>query len=155
MEKRPAGKRLLRETDYALLKRVLCGASSLICLDVDDLTVLQKGGAAFLLESPPCASMDELIRLAPLAAAEMAPEQGRKIVSVLLYCNLPWEADIESLDAICSAIQRTIPEDADIVFGCEFGEECSFLLATSEGKCGSKPFDAAHDRSVMDERYED
>ena len=76
MEKRPAGKRLLRETDYALLKRVLCGASSLICLDVDDLTVLQKGGAAFLLESPPCASMDELIRLAPLAAAEMAPELG-------------------------------------------------------------------------------
>ena len=89
-----------------------------------------------------------------LAAAEMAPERGRKIVSVLLYCNLPWEADIESLDAICSAIQRTIPEDADIVFGCEFGEECSFLLATSEGKCGSKPFDAAHDRSVMEERYE-
>ena len=45
MEKRPAGKRLLRETDYALLKRVLCGASSLICLDEDDLTVLQKGEA--------------------------------------------------------------------------------------------------------------
>ncbi len=80
-----------------------------------------------------------MISLAPLAAAEMAPERGRKIVSVLLYCNLPWDADLESVAAICSAIQRTIPEDADIVFGCEFGEECSFLLATSESLFNISP----------------
>ena len=133
MEKRPAGKRLLRETDYALLKRVLCGASSLICLDVDDLTVLQKGGAAFLLESPPCASMDELIRRAPLAAAEMAPERGRKIVSAVLYVNVPGDMRLENLDGLCRAIQRPVPKDADIRFGCGYNGKAGFLLATSEG----------------------
>ncbi len=43
MEKRSDGKRLLRQTDYTLLKRVLCGDFSLICLDADDLTVLREG----------------------------------------------------------------------------------------------------------------
>ena len=138
MEKRPAGKRLLRETDYALLKRVLCGDSSLICLDKDDLTVLQKGGAAFLWESPPCASMDELISLAPLAAAEMAPERGRKIVSVVLYVKAPGNMSLENLDGLCRAIQRPIPKDADIRFGCGFHEEARFLLATSEGRAEKK-----------------
>ena len=133
MEKRPAGKRLLRETDYVLLKRVLCGASSLICLDADDLTVLQKGETAFLWESPPCASMDELISLAPLAAAEMAPERGRKIVSVVLYVNVPRDMNLENLDGLCRAIQRPVPKDADIRFVCGYNEKTGFLLATSEG----------------------
>lgn len=133
MEKKPTGKRLLRETDYARLNRVLCGNFSLICLDADDLKVLQKGGAAFLWESPPCASMDELISLAPLAAAEMAPEQGRKIVSVVLYVNVPRDMSLENLDGLCRAIQRTVPKDADIRFGCGYNEKAGFLLATSEG----------------------
>ena len=133
MEKRPAGKRLLRETAYVLLKRVLCGASSLICLDADDLTVLQKGETAFLWESPPCASMDELISLAPLAAAEMAPERGRKIVSVVLYVNVPRDMNLENLDGLCRAIQRPVPKDADIRFVCGYNEKTGFLLATSEG----------------------
>ena len=134
MEKRPTGKRLLREADYALLKRVLCGNFSLICLDVDDLTVLQKGEAAFLWESPPCASMDELISLAPLAAAQMAPERGQKIVSALLHVHVPWDTGRKSLDEICRAIQRPIQKDADIRFGCGFHKEARFLLATSEGR---------------------
>ena len=134
MEKRPTGKRLFRETDYALLKRVLYGASSLICLDADDLTVLQKGEAAFLWESPPCASMDELISLAPLAAAEMAPERGRKIVSVVLYVKAPGDMSLENLDGLCRAIQRPVPKDADIRFGCGYNEKAGFLLATSGGK---------------------
>ncbi len=152
--RKPARKRVLNKEGFERLEQKFIENTGFINVDYADVQILRKDEAAFLWESPPCTSMDEMISLAPLAAAEMAPERGRKIVSVLLYCNLPWEADIESLAAICSAIQRTIPEDADIVFGCEFGEECSFLLATSEGKCGSKPFDAAHDRSVMDERYE-
>ena len=134
MEKRSAGKRLLRETDYTLLKRVLCGDFSLICLNVDDLTVLREGETAFLWESPPCASMDELINLAPLAAAEMSPERGRKIVSVVLYVNVPGDMSLESLDEICRAIQRPIPEDTDIRFGCGFHKEARFLLATTEGR---------------------
>ena len=134
MEKRSAGKRLLRETDYTLLKRVLCGDFSLICLNVDDLTVLREGETAFLWESPPCASMDELISLAPLAAAQMAPERGQKIVSALLYVHVPWDTGRKSLDEIYRAIQRPIPKDADIRFGCGFHEEARFLLATSEGR---------------------
>ena len=132
MEKRSTGRRLLREMDHALLKRVLCGASSLIFLDEDDLTVLQKGEATFLWESPPCASMDELISLAPLAAAEMAPERGRKIVSVVLYVNVPRDMNLENLDGLCRAIQRPVPKDADIRFGCGYNEKARFLLATSE-----------------------
>ena len=134
MEKRSTGRRLLRETDHALLKRVLCGNFSLICLDVDDLTVLQKGEAAFLWESPPCASMDELISLAPLAAAEMAPERDRKIVSVVLYVNVLGDMSLENLGGLCRAIQRPVPKDADIRFGCGFHKEAHFLLATSEGR---------------------
>ena len=80
------------------MERVLCGNFSLICLDADDLTVLQKSKAAFLWESPPCASMDELISLAPLAAAEMAPERGSKIVSVVLYVNVPGDMSLKSLE---------------------------------------------------------
>ena len=138
MEKRPTEKRLLREADYALLKRVLCGNFSLICLDVDDLTVLQKGEAAFLWESPPCASMDELINLAPLVAAEMAPERGRKIVSVVLYVNVPRDMNLENLDGLCRAIQRPVPKDADIRFGCGYSGKAGFLLATSEGSTEKK-----------------
>ena len=134
MEKRSTGKQLLRETDYALLKQVLCGDFSPICLDVDDLTVLREGETAFLWECPPCASMDEMISMAPLAAAEMAPERGKKIVSAVLFVNAPWDTSIESLDEICRAIQRPIPKDADIRFGCGFHGEVRFLLATSEGR---------------------
>ena len=133
MEKRSTGKRLLQETDRALLKRALCCGSRLICLDADDLTVLQKGETAFLWESPPCASMDELISLAPLAAAEMAPERGRKIVSVVLYVNVPGDMTLENLDGLCRAIQRPVPKDADIRFGCGYNGKAGFLLATSEG----------------------
>ncbi len=138
MKNRSTGKRLLRETDYTLLKRVLCGDFSLICLDVDDLTVLREGETAFLWESPPCASMDELISLAPLAAAQMAPEWGQKIVSALLYVHVPWDTGRKSLDEICRAIQRLIPKDADIRFGCGFHEEARFLLATSEGRAENR-----------------
>lgn len=134
MEKKSTGKRLLRETDHALLKRVGCGDFSLICLDMDDLTVLREGEAAFLWESPPCVSMDEMISLALLAAAEMAPERGRKIVSAVLYVTVPWDTSLESLDEICRAIQRPIPKGADIRFGCGFHKEGNFLLATSEGR---------------------
>ncbi|NCE64935.1 hypothetical protein D1159_10140 [Pseudoflavonifractor sp. 524-17] len=134
MEKRSTGKRLLRETDYALLKRVLYGNFSLICLDVDDLTVLRDGETAFLWECPPCASMDELISMALLVAAEMDPERGRKIVSVVLYVNVPRDMSLESLDEICRAIQWPIPKDADIRFGRGFHKEARFLLATSEGR---------------------
>ena len=152
--RKPTRKQVLSKEGFERLEQKFIENTGFINVDYADVQILRKDEAAFLWESPPCTSMDEMISLAPLAAAEMAPERGRKIVSALLYCNLPRDADIESLDAICSAIQRTIPEDADIVFGCEFGEESSFLLATSEGKYGSKPFDAAHDRSVMEERYE-
>ena len=42
--------------------------------------------------------MDELISLAPLAAAEMAPERGSKIVSVVLYVNVPGDMSLKSLE---------------------------------------------------------
>ena len=48
--------------------------------------------------------MDELISLAPLAAAEMAPERSQKIVSAVLYVNGPWDTSLESLDEICRAV---------------------------------------------------
>ena len=42
--------------------------------------------------------MDELISLAPLAAVEMAPERGSKIVSVVLYVNVPGDMSLKSLE---------------------------------------------------------
>lgn len=125
-------KRVLNKEGFERLEQKFIDRAGLINVDYDDVQILRKGEAAFLWESPPCTSMDEIISLAPMAAAEMAPERGRKIASVLLYVNLPCDVDHESVDEMCSAIQRTIPEDADIVFGCEFNEESGFLLATSE-----------------------
>lgn len=109
-----------------------------INLDYDDVQILRKGEAAFLWESPPCASMDEMMSLASLAAAEMAPERGRKIVSALLYVNLSGDERLEGVDEMFRVIQRTIPEDVEIIFGCKFGEERSFLLATSEERAEAR-----------------
>lgn len=130
--RKPGRKQLLDEAGFERLGQKFTDTVGFINLDHDDVQILRKGEAAFLWESPPCTSVDEMISLAPLAAAEMAPARGRKTVSVLLYANLPLDADFESVDEICRAIQRAIPEDADIVFGCAFSEESSFLLATSE-----------------------
>lgn len=131
--RKPGRKRVLDEAGLERLEQKFTGTVGFINLDYADVQILRKGEAAFLWESPPCASMDEMISLALLAAAEMAPKRGRKIVSALLYVNyLPLDADFESVDEIFRVIQRTIPENIDIIFGCEFGEERSFLLATSE-----------------------
>lgn len=130
--RKPMRKQALDQEGFERLEQTFTDRTGFINVDYDDVQILRKGEAAFLWESPPCTSMEEMIRLAPLAAAEMAPARGRKIVSVLLYVMLPWDADFESVDEICHAIQRTIPEDADILFGCGFNGESSFLLATSE-----------------------
>lgn len=137
--RKPTRKQLLDEAGFERLEQKFINTAGLINLDYADVQVLRKGEAAFLWVSPACASMDEMISLAPLAAAEMAPERGRKIVSALLYVNyLPWDADLESVDEIFRVIQRTIPEDIDIIFGCGFGEESSFLLATSEERAKAR-----------------
>lgn len=136
--RRPTRKRVLNKKSFERLEQKFIERTGFINVDYDDVQILRKGEAAFLWENPSCTSVDEMISLAPLAAAEMAPERGRKIVSVLLYVNLPWNVEFESVDEICSAIQRTLPEDADVVFGCEFSEESSFLLATSEERAGAR-----------------
>lgn len=136
--KKPGRKRVLNKEGFKRLEQKFIDRAGLINVDYDDVQILRKGEAAFLWESPPCASMDEMMSLASLAAAEMAPERGRKIVSALLYVNLPWDADYKSVEEICNAIQRTIPEDVHIVFGCEFRGERSFLLATSEERAEAR-----------------
>lgn len=137
--RKPGRKRVLDEAGFERLEQKFTDTVGLINLDYADVQIIRKGEAAFLWESPPCASMDEMMSLASLAAAEMAPERGWKIVSALLYVKyLPWDADFESVDEIFRVIQRTIPEDIDIIFGCEFSEESSFLLATSEERAEAR-----------------
>lgn len=136
--RKPGRKRVLDEAGLERLEQKFTGTVGLINLDYADVQILRKGEAAFLWESPPCASMDEMMSLASLAAAEMAPKRGWKIVSALLYVNLAWDESLESVDEIFRVIQRTIPEDVDIIFGCEFGEERSFLLAASEERAEAR-----------------
>lgn len=136
--RKPAGKRVLNKEGFERLEQKFIENTGFINVDYADVHILRKGEAAFLWESPPCTSMDEMISLAPLAAAEMAPERGRKIVSVVLYVNVPGDMSLESLDEICRAIQRPIPEDTDIRFGCGFHKEARFLLATSEGRAAKR-----------------
>lgn len=132
--RKPARKRVLNKEGFERLEQKFIENTGFINVDYADVQILRKGEAAFLWESLPCTSMDEMISLAPLAAAEMAPERGRTIVSVVLYVNVPGDMSLESLDELCRAIQRPIPEDTDIRFGCGFHKEAHFLLATSEGR---------------------
>ena len=132
--RKPTRKQVLSKEGFERLEQKFIENTGFINVDYADVQILRKGEAAFLWESLPCTSMDEMISLAPLAAAEMAPERGRKIVSVVLYVNVPGDMSLESLDEICRAIQRPIPEDTDIRFGCGFHKEARFLLATSEGR---------------------
>ena len=136
--RKPGRKRVLDEAGLERLEQKFTGTVGLINLDYADVQILRKGEAAFLWESPPCASMDEMMSLASLAAAEMAPKRGWKIVSALLYVNLAWDESLECVDEIFRVIQRTIPEDVDIIFGCEFGEKRSFLLAASEERAEAR-----------------
>lgn len=136
--RKPTRKQLLDEAGFERLEQKFTDTVGLINLDYADVQIIRKGEAAFLWESPPCASMDEMMSLASLAAAEMAPERGRKIVSALLYINLSGDERLEGVDEMFRVIQRTIPEDIDIIFGCEFSEESSFLLATSEERAEAR-----------------
>lgn len=131
--RKPARKRVLNKEGFERLEQKFIENTGFINVDYADVQILRKGEAAFLWESLPCTSMDEMISLAPLAAAEMAPERGRKIVSVVLYVNVPGDMNLENLDGLCRAIQRPVPKDADIRFGCGYNEKAGFLLATSEG----------------------
>ena len=136
--RKPTCKQLLDEAGFERLEQKFTDTVGLIDLDYADVQILRKGEAAFLWESPPCASVDEMMSLASLAAAEMAPKRGRKIVSALLYVDLSWDERLEGVDEMFRVIQRTIPEDVGIIFGCKFGEERSFLLATSEERAEAR-----------------
>lgn len=136
----PARKRRLRRAGHERLAKRVDGLLGFIAIDRADLQVLHRGEAAFLWESPPAASPEELTGLAGLAAEEMAPGPGRTIVSAVLYLTLPSDVDFRIIEEIDRALRRTIPEDVDLILGCSLGGTTGFWLATSEsGKRRRRP----------------
>lgn len=136
MEKGSTGKRLLRETDYALMEQeLLHGDDSLICLDADDLAVLRGGEAAFLWKSPLASSLEEMEELVQQAVWEMAPEPGQKILATVLHLVADAEWSLEATERIANLVYNRIAnESMSFCFAVDFGDEgAHFTLYTAEG----------------------
>lgn len=136
MEKGSTGKRLLRETDYALLeKELLYNDCSLIGLDADDLAVLREGEAAFLWKSPLAASLEETEKLAQRAVREMDPEPGQKILATVFHLVADMEWSLEEVERIANLIYNGIGnESMSFCYAVDFGDEGTyFSLYTAEG----------------------
>lgn len=129
-------KQRLEQADFARLRQKVCGGSSLVCLDEEDLAVLRGGEAAFLWESPLAASGEAAVSMAR-QAAEMAPEPGWTILGTVTLLIADPGTGLATVDAVTHAVQKVVPKDAALIFG--FSSDCEqrgirFLMAVSEGK---------------------
>lgn len=144
------------DTDFAEQMMKEGSISSDVVEYEEDLAVLRSGEAAFFWESPPAASPEEAVSMAQQAAAEMAPEPGREILTFFLHVTGDEGWDLEATEAVANLIQKSFdPENKGIDFGfsCVYGDEgAHFVLITAEGKketrkmvCGPKPIRSAEE----------
>lgn len=115
----------------------------------EELAVLRSGEAAFFWESPPAVSPKEAAGMARQAAAEMAPEPGREILTFFLHVTGDEGWDLEATEAVANLIREGFdPENKgiDFTFSCDYSDEAHFVLITAERKqelrkaaCSPKP----------------
>lgn len=135
-----------KEEDYEYLLHALriLEQSGPIFVDESDILQLKCGKAVFLYESPLAASAEEAIAMVKRAVKKMRPAPGRVVLLAVL--TIIAGDDLYDLDLIEQLIdpltQEAFLEDTEVIFGAQFSDEkgIRFVMATAEGKHGSKPF---------------
>lgn len=135
-----------KEKDYEYLLHALriLEQSGPIYVDESDILQLKCGEAVFLYESPLAASAEEAIAMVKRVMKKMRPAPNR--VLLLTVLTIIAGDDLYNLDLIeqlaSPLTEEAFSEDTDVIFGTQFSDEkgIRFVMATAEGKRGSKPF---------------
>jgi len=146
LRERPRKRRInmSKEKDYKYLLHTL-GISEepgFINVDESDILQLKCGETVFLYESPPAASAEEAVAMVKRAAKKMRPAPGRVVLLTVLMIIADYECDLELIEQITNPLTEAFSEDTGVIFGAQFSDEkgIRFVIATAEGKRGSKPF---------------
>ena len=135
-----------KEKDYEYLLHALRIEEEMICLinlDESDILQLNCGETVFLYESPLATSEEEAETMARRAAKKMKPAPGRVVLLTVLTIIAGDDLyNLDLIEQIGNQLNEALPEDTDIIFSAQFSEEkgIRFVMATAEGKHGSKPF---------------
>ena len=146
LRKRPRKRRInmSKEKDYEYLLHTLeiLEEPGFINVDESDILQLKYGETVFLYESPPAASAEEAVAMVKRAAKKMRPAPGRVVLLTVLMIIADYECDLELIEQITNPLTEAFSEDTGIIFGVQFSDEkgIRFVMATAEGKHGSKPF---------------
>lgn len=131
-------KRVLTQRDLALLKQRL-GSKHGFIARVSALESLQSGEAAFIWESSFDASEEEMLDMARQAAADMAPEPGRVILSEIAYLivSVEWCPHFMTVMQMFGLIHEGLNTGKYrhlILHHKRAGEKPHLILATAEGR---------------------
>ena len=88
------------------------------------------------------ASAEEAVAMVKRAVKKMQPAPGRVVLLTVLIIIADYECDLELIEQITNPLTEAFSEDTCIIFGVQFSDEkgIRFVMATAEGKHGSKPF---------------
>lgn len=146
LKERPRKRRInmSKEKDYEYLLHTL-GISKepgFINVDESDILQLKCGETVFLYESPPAASAEEAVAMVKRAVKKMRPAPDRVVLLTVLMIIADYECDLDLIGQITDPLTEAFSEDTVIIFGAKFSNEkgIRFVMATAEGKHGSKPF---------------
>ncbi|MDE7054843.1 MAG: hypothetical protein K2O84_08550 [Oscillospiraceae bacterium] len=147
LKERPRKRRInmSKEKDYEYLLHTLGipEEPGFINVDESDILQLKCGKAVFLYESPLVFSAEDGIAMAKKAARKMMPAPGRAVLLTVLMIIADYECDLDLIGQITNLLtEEAFLEDTDMIFGVRFSDEkgIRFVMATAEGKHGSKPF---------------
>lgn len=139
-----------KEKDYEYLLHAFRIREGIGFINLDECDILQLkcGEAVFLYESPLAASAEEAIAMAKRAVKKMRPAPDR--VLLLTVLTIIAGDDLYHLDLIGQLAnpltEEAFSEDTAVIFGTQFSNEkgIRFVVATAEGKHGSKSFCTDH-----------
>lgn len=136
-----------KEKDYEYLLhalRILEEPPSLIYLDEADILQLKCGEAVFLYESPLAASAEEAVAMAKRAVKKMRPAPDRVLLLTVLAIIVGDDLyNLDLIEQLANPLTKEVcSEDTCVIFSTQFSDEkgIRFVMATAEGKHGSKPF---------------
>ena len=148
LRERPRKRRInmSKEKNYEYLLHALgiLEEPGFINVDESDILQLKCGEAVFLYESLLAASAEEAIAMVKRAVKKMRPAPNRVLLLTVLLIIAG--DDLYHLDLIEQLVnpltEEAFSEDTGVIFGVEFSSDkgIRFVIATAEGKKGSKPF---------------
>lgn len=139
-----------KEKDYEYLLHALriLEQSGPIYVDESDILQLKCGEAVFLYESPLAASAEEAIAMAKKAVKKMRPAPDRVLLLTVLAIIAGYDLyNLDLIEQLANPLtEEAFSEGTDVIFSAQFSDEkgIRFVMATAEGKHGSKPFYMDH-----------